>query len=71
MVNSYKYQNASPQRYKKWTPESQYEERYKKKREREDDYIQNFDEGDRPILVIKKKHEYQGLRGPNVFKDPA
>lgn len=36
MVNSYKYKTASPSWYKKWTPEFSYEERYKKKRNRED-----------------------------------
>ena len=69
MVNSYKYKTSSPGRFKKWTPEFSYEERYKKKRNREDQYISQIETSDRPILVIKKKHEYKGLKNPKVFND--
>lgn len=70
MVNSYKYQSKSPAKYKQWTPTGHNEERYKKKRAREDDYIQTFEEENKPILVIKRKHEYHGVKGPQALNDP-
>lgn len=69
MVNSYNYSHKYPLKYKKWSPDLSYEERYKKKRNREDEYINNFHRDDRPILLIKKKHEYKGINNPQKFKD--
>lgn len=44
--------------YKRWSPDIAKEEKYKRKREREDGYIQNFRPEDRPVLLIKNKHAY-------------
>ncbi len=56
MLNSYRYKNPSEFEYKKWSPEIAYQERFIKKREREDHYVANFSEKDRPVLVVKKKN---------------
>ena len=69
MVNSYRFKSPSPHKYRVWSPEISQEERFKKKREREDDYVNKFDSKDRPILVIKKKHAYKGLNNINVMND--
>lgn len=37
------------------------EEISRKKKLREDQYIQNFEEQDRPVLVIKSKEEFKNL----------
>ena len=47
-----------------------FEERYWLKRKREDQYIQEYYPEDRPILLIKEKHQYQNVRNDNVFEDP-
>lgn len=44
MVNSYRYRTSSPGKFKRWTPEFSYEERYKKKRNREDKYISQIED---------------------------
>lgn len=66
-MNSYKFKDVSPQRYKKWNPETSAEERYRKKRAREDQYISHYDPDDRPILLIKNKHAYKGVQNPDPF----
>jgi hypothetical protein len=70
LVNSYRFRSNSPNKvYKRWSPDMAKDEQFKKKRQREDDYIQNFREEDRPILLIKNKHEYKGVENPDVFQD--
>ena len=51
MVNSYKY-NRPENKIKSWSPNISKEERFRKKREREDRYLENFHQGDHPVLVI-------------------
>ena len=41
MVNSYKY-NRPENKIKSWSPNISKEERFRKKREREDRYLENF-----------------------------
>lgn len=69
MVNSYQY-NKPENKIKSWSPNISREERFRKKREREDRYLENFHPGDHPVLVIKKKHEYKGANPENVLKEP-
>lgn len=59
MVNSYKYPSKQGKK-KAWSPNIQDEERFRKKREREDAYMNGFHPMDRPVLVIKEKHKYEG-----------
>ena len=44
-----------------WSPELSFEERYRLKRKREDEYVLDFSPNDRPILLIKQKHAYNDL----------
>ena len=69
--NSYKYKHGKSKRIKEWNKDIAYEERFKKKREREENYLKNFHPDDRPILLIKKKHEYKGLEKPEMVQDPT
>ena len=55
LVNSYNYGESKLQKTM-WTPNISKEERFKKKRQREDKYIENFHPDDRPVLLIKEKH---------------
>lgn len=34
---------------------------------REDEYLSQFHPDDRPILLIKSKHEFRGVQNPEVF----
>lgn len=43
---------------RKWSPDISFEDRFKKKRSREEKYINQIHPEDRPLLLIKKKHEY-------------
>lgn len=61
MLNSYKFGSKSPRKYKKWSPDVSFEDRYVKKREREDEYVKNFLEEDRPVLLVKNKHMYNPM----------
>jgi hypothetical protein len=70
-LNSYRYEPSKHKMYKKWKPDISPEERFKKKRDREEEYLQNFHPDDRPVLLVQKKHEYQGVENPNVFVDPT
>lgn len=42
MINSYRFQAENEHTYKKWSPDINNEERLKKKKLREDEYIKNF-----------------------------
>ncbi len=55
LVNSYRFGKKEYNRFKEWSPDISKEERYKKKRYREDNYIANFKPEDRPILLIENK----------------
>lgn len=55
--------------YKRWSPDIAKEEKYKRKREREDDYVHNFRPQDRPVLLIKNKHAFKGINNPDIFDD--
>lgn len=70
LVNSYNYSHTNPKKYRKWSPDISYEERFKKKRTREEDYMKDFHPEDKPILLVNKKHEYKGVGNPALFKDP-
>lgn len=67
LVNSYNY-GYNENRKKAWSPNVQDEETFRKKREREDAYINNFHPMDRPVLVIKEKHKYN-TQNPNTYID--
>ena len=69
MVNSYKY-NRPENKIKSWSPNISKEERFRKKREREDRYLENFHQGDHPVLVIQNKHAYKGTNPEHVLKEP-
>lgn len=68
-MNSYRFKSSSPSRYKLWTPDIQKEEIYRKKKFREDKYIHEFDEQDRPVLLIQKKDDYVNQH-MNVVQNP-
>ena len=46
-----------------------FEEKYRKKREREDNYIKKFNPDVRPVLLIHKKQVYSGLDTPHEEDD--
>jgi len=64
-VNSFKYAYSNNKK-KAWSPNIQDEERFRKKREREDAYINNFHPMDRPVLVIKEKHKFEGINPTSI-----
>lgn len=68
--------STSPNTRPKWTPEYSYEERIRRKKQREDDYVQQIYPEERPILLVKKKHVYKNTGNPNIIgaapdEDPA
>lgn len=67
LVNSYKY-GYNNKKKQPWSPNIQEEERFRKKREREDAYLENFHPMDRPVLVIKQKTKFE-TTNPDVFLD--
>ena len=69
MVNSLAHRSVSPNKIRKWSPDISAEERNKKKRLREDEYVKTFDESERPILLIKKKHQYKDAQPPAEVDD--
>ncbi len=64
-MNSFKYAYSNNKK-KAWSPNIQDEERFRKKREREDSYINNFHPMDRPVLVIKEKHKFEGINPTSI-----
>lgn len=64
-MNSFKYAYSNNKK-KAWSPNIQDEERFRKKREREDAYINNFHPMDRPVLVIKEKHKFEGINPTSI-----
>lgn len=71
MVNSYRFKSSSPIKNRMWSPEISEEDRFRKKRLREDEYIQQLDNEVRPVLVIKKKQVFENLQSPEFGLDPA
>lgn len=69
-MNSYRFKSSSLSKNRTWSPDINYEDRFKKKRKREDFYIASFAPKDRPVLLIKKKHAYVGVKNSEVFEDP-
>ncbi len=70
LVNSYRFRSQSPMRsYKRWSPEIAKEEKFMKKRNREDNYVSSFRPQDRPVLLIKNKHAYKGINNPDIFDE--
>ena len=55
-----KYKQNGYEKGRKWSPNIASGEQYRRKKEREDKYLQEFAQEDRPILVVKKKHAYAG-----------
>jgi len=53
--------------YRKWSPDINYEERLKKKKEREDEYIKNFSPDDRPLLLVNQKQNFKGVNKNDIF----
>jgi hypothetical protein len=50
-----------------WSPEISYEQRIRKKKQREDDYVKKIYPEERPILLVKKKHVYKNLGNPMII----
>jgi hypothetical protein len=71
LVNSYRFRSNSPVKYKKWSPEISREEMYKKKRDREDEYVKTLDDEEKPILLIKKKELFKNVKNPQIIEDPS
>lgn len=67
MVNSLRYKDAAPTLARKWSPDTAVEAQQKRKREREDAYVQEFAAEDRPILLVQKKQAYTGAQSDNLF----
>lgn len=63
-MNSFGFRSVSPAHHRTWSPDIALEERFRKKRAREDDYIRTIDPEHRPILMINKKQEFKGLVKP-------
>ena len=55
LVNPLKHRSNSASYYRKWSPDISADERNRKKKEREDEYVQQFEPETRPILLVKKK----------------
>lgn len=55
LVNPLKHRSNSAVYYRKWSPDISADERNRKKKEREDEYVQQFEPETRPILLVKKK----------------
>lgn len=68
-MNSLRYKPKNHYYYKKWTPETSVEDRFKRKREREDQYLKNFTPEKRPILVVNKKEVYKGANEDELLKN--
>lgn len=71
LVNSYRFRSNSPVKYRKWSPDISQEERFRKKREREDEYVRTLEPEEKPILLIKQKNLYKNCKSPNLIEDPA
>ncbi len=66
LVNSFRFRSPSGNKYKKWSPEISTEERFARKRQREDKYIKGLHKADKPILLIKDKHVYKNLKDTEI-----
>jgi len=71
LVNSYRFRSNSPVKYRKWSPDISQEERFRKKREREDEYVRTLEPEEKPILLIKQKNLYKNCKSPHLIEDPA
>lgn len=69
LVNSYRFKSSSPSQYRKWSPEISAEDRFKKKRDREDEYIRQIKSDARPILVVKKKEVFHNKSNEDSMID--
>lgn len=56
--------SKSPKLLPSWSPEISYEQRIRKKKQREDEYVKKIYPEERPILLVKKKHVYKNLGNP-------
>ena len=70
LVNSYRFKRGSMSPNRSWSPRVGEEDRFKKKREREDQYIKAIEPANRPVIVVKKKQVFDGLVGPGVEMNP-
>ena len=57
-LNTYNYENQKINHFKFWDEDIHKEERYIKKKIREDQYIADIDNVMKPVLLISKKHKY-------------
>lgn len=71
LVNSYRFKSSSLNRLRHWSPRLGEEDRFKKKRMREDEYIRNIEPTHRPVMVVKKKQVFDKLASPGLGLNPA
>ena len=62
-----KDRSKSPRLLPSWSPEISYEQRIRKKKQREDEYVKKIYPEERPILLVKKKHVYKNLGNPVII----
>ena len=62
-----KDRSKSPKLLPSWSPEISYEQRIRKKKQREDTYVKKIYPEERPILLVKKKHVYKNLGNPIII----
>jgi hypothetical protein len=66
IVNSFPHSSRSARIIRPWSRDISENERFVRKRKREDDFVQKLDPEDRPILLVKDKHVYKDA---NHIKD--
>ena len=62
-----KERSKSPRILPSWSPEISYEQRIRRKKQREDEYVKKIYPEERPILLVKKKHVYKNLGNPVII----
>ena len=62
-----KGRSKSPHLLPSWSPEISYEQRIRKKKLREEEYVKKIYPEERPILLVKKKHVYKNLGNPVII----
>lgn len=59
--------SKSPKILPKYSPEISYEQRIRKKKQREDVYVKKIYPEERPILLVKKKQVYKNMGNPVII----
>lgn len=70
IVNSFKYKSVSPIKHRMYSADIAEEDRFRKKKIREDFYIKDLEKDTRPVLVIKKKEVFENLQSPEMSIHP-